>query len=75
MEEIRYSFSRYNARIALHVQFLTDTLEKVPADKAEELGFAEPRANFANHANLEIARFKFDAAYADTPDVMLIRRM
>ena len=70
MEEIRYSFSRYNARIALHVQFLTDTLEKVPADKAEELGFAEPRANFANHANLEIARFKFDAAYADTPDVV-----
>ena len=70
MIEIAFSFSRHAARIALHVQFLTDTLEKVPAEKAEELGFAEPRANFATHANLEIARFKFDAAYIDTPDVV-----
>lgn len=69
MAEIKYDFSKHNAPNALHAQWVTKTLEVVPQEKADELGFGEQRKAFGTVANQELTCFKPEKSYLDTPEV------
>ena len=69
MKEIITDFPKTRAKNAQHVLFVQDVLAAVPEATATTYGFAKQRAAFAAAAGDEVACFKPDKGYLDTPKI------
>lgn len=69
MKEIITDFPKTRAKNAQHVLFVQDVLAAVPEATATTYGFGKQRAAFAAAAGDEVACFKPDKGYLDTPKI------
>lgn len=69
MKEIITNFPKSRAKNAQHVLFVQDVLAAVPEATAATYGFGKQRSAFSTAAGNEVACFKPDKGYLDTPKI------